>query len=218
MPSSFTPNRGYELMATGEDYGLWGAKLNAIISSLDTSQGGQFIINNPATSSLTLSQAGNLQIFFTGSLAADATITFPSINGLYIISHNASGNFKLNLAGGGGGLIPLQYGTTMIVISTVYSLVPLYIPENYLFQDTGSANAYVISVITSDFSMNLVTTGKVYKVKIANSNTTASTITINPAGTTKNITTKTGGALAASSLLAGGIYNLTYDGTQFQIL
>lgn len=53
------------------------------------------------------------------------------------------------------------------------------------------------------------------RVKFTNANTGASTININGLGAIaikKSVTT----ALAAGDILAGGIYDLTYDGTNFQ--
>lgn len=218
MPSSFTPNRGYELMATGEDYGQWGVKLNAIISSLDTSNGGQLLLNNPATQTLTSAQAINNNIILTGNIPSNITITFPAINGLYWIDDAATGTGVITIAGNSGSTTTLPRYRASLLLITVYSPVLFYNPDTYIYLDTGAANNYAINVGNTNYQTT-VTSFVQYRVKIANTNTGASTLAVTTGGvTTKNITTKAGAALGAGALVAGGIYNFVYDGTQFQIL
>ena len=69
-------------MATGEDYGTWGNKLNTIISTIDTNMGSQWVLSNPATTvALTQTQAENFNIIFNGSLSGNTIVTLPPING-----------------------------------------------------------------------------------------------------------------------------------------
>ena len=137
---------------------------------------------------------------------------------LYFISHLAvPGAFTLAINGNIAGTVPIQYGTSQFILSAGYTTIPFYIPDNFLFTDTGAANAYVINVVALDFSINFLSPGKSYRFKAANTNGGASTMMINPGGVVKNITTKAAGALGASAIVAGGIYTITYDGTQFQL-
>lgn len=54
------------------------------------------------------------------------------------------------------------------------------------------------------------------RVKFTNANTGAATINLNGYGA-KSIKKNVSAALVAGDILAGGIYDLTYDGTNFQI-
>lgn len=82
--------------------------------------------------------------------------------------------------------------------------------------DSGAANAYVM---TLPYAPSAYKAGQAFRVKILNSNSGASTLNINSLGA-KNIykfTSGTLGALVSGDLIAGGIYELVYDGTQFQL-
>jgi len=86
--------------------------------------------------------------------------------------------------------------------------------SNYV-ADTGAANAYVATFPTSITAT--LTAGLMIIVKIANTNTGASTINVNSLGAVNiynpNLTTLTAGALVANELAV-----LIYDGTQFILL
>lgn len=80
--------------------------------------------------------------------------------------------------------------------------------------DTGSANAYVATPIPA---VSAYTEGMVISLKIANTNTGASTVNVSTLGATpikKNATQD----LAAGDLLAGQIVELEFDGTNFQLI
>lgn len=80
--------------------------------------------------------------------------------------------------------------------------------------DSGTANAYIVS--NSAFP-NGFATGTKIQIKALNTNTGASTLTVNGSATV-NIVYPGGTALQAGSIIAGGIYQLEYDGTNFQLL
>ena len=79
--------------------------------------------------------------------------------------------------------------------------------------DTGSANAYVISLSPTPVAY---AAGQVVRVKIANSNTGASTLNVNSIGT--KAIQKHGAALTGGELKQNLVVPLVYDGTQFQML
>lgn len=82
----------------------------------------------------------------------------------------------------------------------------------YAVPTTGdAADAYVVLLTPAITSY---ATGLNFRFKAAYANTGASTININSLGI-KNILTKSGGSLNAGAIVANGIYELTYDGTQF---
>ena len=79
--------------------------------------------------------------------------------------------------------------------------------------DSGAANAYVVNPSPAA----VVATGVQVTFSAANSNTGASTINVNSFGV-KNLTKFGGTALASGNILAGGLYNAEYDGTEWQVL
>lgn len=80
--------------------------------------------------------------------------------------------------------------------------------------DTGVANAYVVtfSSLTTTYAAGLR-----IQFKATNGNTGASTINVNGQGV-KNITYANGTSLGPSTILAGAIVDIMYDGTQFLLL
>jgi len=79
--------------------------------------------------------------------------------------------------------------------------------------DSGTANAYAVTLSPAP----TIVAGSLVVMKVAHTNTGASTIAVNGAGTkaiTKNGTT----ALVGGELNAGQIVPLVYDGTQYQIV
>lgn len=82
--------------------------------------------------------------------------------------------------------------------------------------DTGAANAYVITFKAGQPIPTAYTPGMKVSFKALNANTGASTINVNGLGTV-NIRRASGVALSANDIVSGGIVELTYDGTNFQM-
>jgi|TARA_R100000482_G_scaffold122151_2_gene69212 hypothetical protein len=84
MPSTFSTDLKLELMATGENAGTWGTKTNTNLNLVQQSISGVDDLNvasSDVTLSMangTLSNARNMVIKFTGVLAADRVVNFPS--------------------------------------------------------------------------------------------------------------------------------------------
>lgn len=78
---------------------------------------------------------------------------------------------------------------------------------------TGTANTYAV---TAHASPGAYFTGMWLGVEINATNTGASTINVNAYGA-KSIVNHAGAALAAGELVAGQIYDLRYDGTNFRV-
>ena len=85
--------------------------------------------------------------------------------------------------------------------------------ETYVYgADSGTANTYAVTLSPAP---SLVA-GSTVTVKIAHTNTGASTLNVNSGGAVA--IQKNGGlALVGGELQAGGIYEFVYDGTQFQM-
>ena len=79
---------------------------------------------------------------------------------------------------------------------------------------TGTANSYLLAPAPAIVSY---TTGVAFNININISNTGPSTINISNLGTIA-LVTNLGYPLAGGELLAGSVYRIIYDGTNFQIL
>ena len=111
------------------------------------------------------------------------------------------------------GPIPLsQLDTNYSQLVTAFNTLGNFF--NYYADSSGSANALVVTV--SSPQLVSYAAGLTLFVKVANTNTGASTINVNALGA-KSITTPAIGALSAGDLIAGAVVQLTYDGTQFQL-
>lgn len=132
-----------------------------------------------------------------------------------------------NLAGVTPALSELGHDTTnnRLVVGDGVTAGGIKIPKaadlitNYFTAATagGSANA-----LTLDLPVNAAayTQNMIVRFKAANTNTGAATIDVDGLGA-KNIYKISGGAigaLSAGDIIAGGMYELAYDGTQFQLL
>lgn len=83
------------------------------------------------------------------------------------------------------------------------------------YADTGAADVYVI---TPSPAISSYVAGQTWRVKITNANlTTTPTLNVNGLGT-KVIKLSDGSGPVANTIVAGGIYEVTYDGTNMQII
>lgn len=117
MPSTYT-TRGYELMATGEKTDTWGTITNSNLSLIDQNISANLAVSTTGgTTTLTDSQASNLSITISGTLASSATVVFPNRGGLYFISNATSGSFTLTVKTSTGTGVTLQQGAQTVVYS-----------------------------------------------------------------------------------------------------
>jgi hypothetical protein len=103
MASSYT-DLGIELMETGQDSGVWGAKTNTNLTLVNQAIGGYeavSIAGGAQTTALamtdaTISNARNAVIEFTGTITGNQVVTIPnSIEKTYIIKNNTTGAFTV---------------------------------------------------------------------------------------------------------------------------
>ncbi|UOF81581.1 hypothetical protein [Bacteriophage sp.] len=89
--------------------------------------------------------------------------------------------------------------------------------SNYV-ADTGTANAIVLNY-PSGITTTSIATGTQLQFQAANSNTDTSTLTVQVNASTilaaKTIYNEDGSTLSASEILAGGIYTVVYNGTNW---
>jgi len=122
MPSTFTPNKGLEMPASGSYNNAWAAPLNFVIDSVDAAFGGHTAILvtgvGAGTYALTQPQYLNINIEFSGVLTANLVYAVPAgVGGIWSISNGTTGSFSLTFAVTGGGTFVLPQGQRSLVIS-----------------------------------------------------------------------------------------------------
>ncbi len=183
------------------------------------------VVLSPTVTTLT----NGLLVIFQPNFNSPANPTL-SVNGL-----TAKNIVAANYSSGGvvtGQLFPRDLNTTTIAYA-VYSLAldsfvllnpnvttvtGQTVQKNAMISgtDSGVVNAYIW---TNAFypSANLLTNGStIVLTAIANSNTGASTLTVN--GTTRNIVGTNGAPLAGGEMVSGGTYFLLANATQFILM
>ena len=84
MASTFSSDLKIELMATGENAGTWGTKTNTNLNLVQQAIAGYEEINVASgdvtlvMSDAAISNARNMTLKFTGTLAANRTVNFPT--------------------------------------------------------------------------------------------------------------------------------------------
>ena len=224
MPSTFTPNKSYELQATGENAGTWGIKLDAVESIIDLNLGGRFNANvaGAANVTVTTAQAQNVRHILTGLLTGNIQYIFPNGGAFYIVTNNTTGAFTVALANAGGGAtVAIAQGQTLLIFinpdtPSVEQITGTNNPGLLANMVTagGTANA-----ITATFSpaLTALTAGQIVAFIAASANTAGTTFAPNGL-TAKNITKFGTVALQGGEIIANAIVLLGYDGTQWQLL
>lgn len=227
MPSTFSPNKDYELQATGENNGTWGIKTNSNLSTIDLNFGGRLPIDVAGSSNVVVSifQAENVYHNITGILTGDIEYQLPAVGSFYFLKNGTTGAHTLTATcfGGTGVLIP-QGSTVGVFVNpdtlTATSIIN-YIPgtTNVFVGGTtgGTANAQTLTVTTPGFTL---TAGNMV-IGIAGASTSgAATLSVN--GTTaKNWykATRSGvAAISANDVRNGQMTCSIYDGTQYILL
>ena len=94
------------------------------------------------------------------------------------------------------------------------AIARLYADINGTLDTTGSANTYLLA---PNVTYAAYARGDMFRIEINVTNTGASTLNVSSLGA-KNILKANGDALLAGDLVAGGVYDVVYDGTQFRLL
>tara|TARA_R110002020_G_scaffold211854_1_gene418092 strand:+ start:1393 stop:2091 length:699 start_codon:yes stop_codon:yes gene_type:complete len=125
MASSYSSDLKLELMATGENAGTWGDKTNANLNLVQQAVAGYQAIDVAssdvalAMTDATISNARNATLKFTGTLAANRTVTVPnSIEKVYnLIDGTNHANYTLTFKTASGSGVLLCEGNTYVVYS-----------------------------------------------------------------------------------------------------
>lgn len=184
MTSTFTPNRGYNNQATGDNPNTWGTVVNANFTTIDSNLGGTLSISVAGNSNVTLSssQAQNLIHNLTGILTGNINYIFPAAGGFFSINNGTTGSFTVTVTvvGGSGGVLIPQGTTQNIYIDASVPVVNAYSGTQYVYYGNtvgGTANAITISqTLPTNFTLN---TGNLLTFTPPSLNTAATTLAIN---------------------------------------
>lgn len=118
MPSSFSANKNYELMADADFVGLWGQKTNANLNIIDNNFAGRAAITLTASNTtLTTLQIQNLIILLGGTPSPPPiTVTFPAVGGMWAVNNGTNQSVILQSAGAGTS-VPLPVGAVGLIYS-----------------------------------------------------------------------------------------------------
>ena len=133
MASTYSSDLKLELMATGENAGTWGTKTNTNLNLVQQAVAGYQAIDVAssdvalAMSDATISNARNATIKFTGTLAANRTVTIPnSIEKVYnIVDGTNHANYTLTFKTVSGSGVLLCEGNNYVVYSDGTNVVKL---------------------------------------------------------------------------------------------
>lgn len=224
---TFTPQKNYILMGTGNDIGVWGINLNSNFSIIDNNLGGTLSLNVGGNSNINVSssQAEFLIHDLTGALTGNINYNFPNLGGFYAINNQTTGAFTLTatVQGGSSGITIPQNNTTTIYIDSSVPQVEALSGTNYVFvggtaTNPVSSNAIVIDqTFPPNFSLN---TGTVV-AWFGTAFNTGSPVTMSlPTGGVQTIVKPAWSGLVElipGDIIPGIPNTMTYDGTVWVI-
>jgi hypothetical protein len=141
MASTFSTSQKFELITTGEKAGLWGSTTNTNLQLVEEAVGG-FLSLNVASSDQALSISNgassngrNMTIKFTGTLAANRSVTVPdSIEKIYLIEDGttrSTSDYTLTFKTASGSGVVMPVGSKMLVYSDGTNIVQLAVEKGY---------------------------------------------------------------------------------------
>ena len=133
MASSYSSDLKLELMATGENAGTWGTKTNNNLNLVQQGVAGYQAIDVASSDVVlamtdgTVSNARNATLKFTGTLAANRTVTIPnSIEKVYnLVDGTNHANYTLTFKTASGSGVLLCEGNNYVVYSDGTNVVKL---------------------------------------------------------------------------------------------
>ena len=118
MVDPVTSNMQFAVPTRGSDVGTWDTPLNGDWNISDIAFGGVSSISlssSPVTLSIT--QAQNAVLRFSGTISGNITITLPAISKFWTVENNTTGAFVVTLTTGSGKVIGLPPGEPCEVYS-----------------------------------------------------------------------------------------------------
>ena len=137
MPSTYSDNLKIQLMATGEDTGLWGeytnTNLGGVVEQALTGQSTVPVADSSTPTPLISvpgtnvgDTARSLYVKLTGALTATRTVTTIAAKHFYIIENSTTGGQAISFASvGGGTAITVPFGQKVLVYCDGTNVVPV---------------------------------------------------------------------------------------------
>jgi len=134
MASSYSTDLKLELMVTGENSGTWGDKTNTNLNLLQQAIAGYEAIDvasadvTLAMTNATISNARNMVLSLTGTLAANRNVNVPDgIEKTYIVADNTTrAGFTLTIKTVSGTGVTIPAGKTVMVFSDGTNVVDIF--------------------------------------------------------------------------------------------
>lgn len=228
MPSSFSPNKNYELQATGENNGTWGIKADADFSMIDLNFGGRLNISVAGSSNVTVNatQAQNVRHVLSGALTGNINYSLPNTGSFYLISNQTTGAFSVTLknAGGGAGFILPRSGLSSLVFvnpdtPNVELVAGPQSADGRQFwggTSTGSANVQAITVPEGITGSVALVAGQTFNWLPGFTNTGATTLNVNGVGAVP-ILRMNGAQLSGGEIVINAPATVIFDSAQFRL-
>jgi|SRR5215472_1220786 len=159
MTSGYSSNRNLELMATGEDLGIWGNKTNTNLTLLDLILGGRYVANLNGLSGgflVSVTAAQNMLHTLTGAPAGNIVYTLPPSGSYYFIANQTTGSRTITVAmSGGGATVVIGQGQTFLVFVNPDATTGVIMPQGAV-GPTGPGNPYIVvtNLVTNPPNVN----------------------------------------------------------------
>ena len=168
MASTFSP-LGVELMATGENAGTWGAKINTNLQLVEQILGGftqQSIAGGAGTTALSITDngtgdtAGHRMIEFTGTISGNRIVTIPNdVQTFYILRNSTSGSHTVEFKYATGSGSSFTFASTDKGDKIVFAAADDSSNPNILTLAIGTGIANVVEDTTPQLGGNLDVNG-----------------------------------------------------------
>lgn len=195
---STSTNKGYELQATGTNFGTWGGILNSNFSIIDLNFGGYLTKSVAGSSNVTVTdeEAEYVRHELTGVLTGNIKYILPNVGSFYFIKNSTTGAFTLTAvsdAGGSGILIP-QGSTVMVFVNSGVTTVVQAL-DYFTTLTAGTLNVTTLN-FSGTLAVNQGGTGAAtlaqYQVLLGNGTSAVQTVT--GTGTLGQLLTSNGAA------------------------
>lgn len=126
MADTFTTSNRFALQATGDNPSTWGARLNTrVFDMVDESLDGVTTLDITATTAYTLTtasgttdQARKRVLVISGTATANATVTVPALNKMYVVGCTYTGAYTVTIKTAGDAGVVLKAGDGAVIYVT----------------------------------------------------------------------------------------------------
>lgn len=155
MATTYSTNKGYALMGTGDESGNWGVVLNSnVFNILDTNLGGTVTKSlSDSNVTITAEESRSLQLILTGTLTGDVVITSPCI-GFFTVRNYTTGLYKVTLqytGAVGASVIPPQGCSRQIISDPTNGMFALGLDAPGTLKDTAAGTTVLPPCLTGEY-------------------------------------------------------------------